>query len=228
MFPLRDNVASRSFAIANYGIVAANVAAFFHEIKLDQAGLLEHFIESRALIPLVFWQNPWAQWPAIFYSMFLHGGWMHIIGNMWFLLVFGNSVEDRIGHFRYLIFYLLSGVFAALSQAYLFPTSRVPMIGASGAIAGVLGGYFLLFPRARILALWPIWIFIRVIEIPAFFYLAFWFLLQAFQGVGPLAMAHRGVEAGGVAWWAHAGGFIAGAILIGFFPKRRRFAYRTS
>lgn len=222
MFPIKDNVPSRAFPFGNTLLIAANLAAFYYELRLDQRGLLQPFINTRALIPTAFWNDPRAQWQTIYYAMFLHGGWMHIIGNMWYLWIFGRSVENRLGSLSYVVFYLLAGTLASLSQAYFFPESRMPMIGASGAIAGILGAYFLLYPRAHVLTLIPFGFFSRFVEVPALLFLAFWFLLQAFQGVGSLALAHHAGEAGGVAWWAHAGGFVAGAVLIPFFPKRRR------
>ncbi|PWT91234.1 MAG: rhomboid family intramembrane serine protease, partial [Acidobacteria bacterium] len=151
----------------------------------------------------------------IFSSMFLHGGWLHVLGNMWFLYIFGDNVEDRVGHVGYIFFYLLCGICAALTQTLLSPHSAVPMVGASGAIAGILGAYFLLFPSARILTLVPIFIFIQLIEIPAFVFLIIWFLLQF------LMMTPAQAGEGGVAFLAHIGGFIAGMVLIFFFKKRQ-------
>jgi membrane associated rhomboid family serine protease len=222
MFPIKDSVPSRSFPFGNTLLIAANFAAFYYELRLDRRGLLEPLIRARALVPAAFWDDPGAHWQTVYTAMFLHGGWMHVIGNMWYLWIFGRSVEGRLGPVSYLAFYLLAGTLASLSQAYFFPESRLPMIGASGAIAGVLGAYFLLYPGASVLTLIPFGFFSRIVEIPALLFLVFWFLLQAFQGVGSLALAYRAGETGGVAWWAHAGGFVAGAILIPFFPKRRR------
>jgi membrane associated rhomboid family serine protease len=199
------------------------MAAFAYELRLARGNFLGRFIDARALIPAVFWSNPAAHWPTIYAAMFLHGSWIHIIGNMWYLGIFGRSVEDRLGHLSYLVFYFLTGTLAALSEAYFFPESSVPMIGASGAIAGVLGAYFLLYPRASVLALVPFGFFSRFLEIPAFIFLAFWFVLQAFEGAGSLGLARHAGEAGGVAWWAHAGGFIAGALLVVAFPKKKRY-----
>ena len=154
---------------------------------------------------------------TIFTSMFMHGGWLHIIGNMLFLWIFGNNIEDSVGHFRFIFFYLLCGIAAAAAQVAIAPDSTVPMIGASGAVSGVLGAYLLLFPRARILVLLPIWIFWRVFEVPAVLMLIFWFGIQLLSG-----LAVRGANvSGGVAFWAHVGGFVAGVVLILFFKKRR-------
>jgi membrane associated rhomboid family serine protease len=154
--------------------------------------------------------------------MFLHGGWMHIIGNMWSLWIFGDNVEDRMGRTGFLCFYLLSGLTAGVLHIAFNPSSRIPTVGASGAIAGVMGAYLLLFPHARVLTLVPIFIFIQTIELPAVFFLGFWFLTNLLSGIGSLA-AHTG--AGGVAWWAHIGGFLVG--LLWALPLRRRDARRS-
>jgi membrane associated rhomboid family serine protease len=152
--------------------------------------------------------------------MFWHGGWLHLIGNMLYLWIFGDNVEDRLGHFRYLIFYLVAGIAAALTQVALDPSSRLPTIGASGAIAGVLGAYLISFPRSRVLTLIPIIIFPWFVEIPAVIYLAFWFIMQLLEGVGQLGAP---AQVGGVAVWAHIGGFISGAVLVKLMePARRR------
>jgi membrane associated rhomboid family serine protease len=148
--------------------------------------------------------------------MFLHGGWLHIIGNMLYLWIFGNNVEDSIGHFKFIVFYLLCGIAAAAAQVAISPDSTVPMIGASGAISGVLGAYLLLLPRARVLVLFPIWIFWRVFYVPAMLMLVLWFGMQLLSG---LAVLHVDVN-GGVAFWAHVGGFVAGILLVPVFKKR--------
>jgi hypothetical protein len=149
--------------------------------------------------------------------MFLHGGWMHLIGNMWFMWIFGDNVEDRMGHGGFLVFYLLCGIAASVANMALMPHSHMPTIGASGAIAGVLGAYFLLYPGARILTLIPIFIFIRFVELPAFVFLGFWFVMQFFSG----AAAITGGNTSNVAFWAHVGGFVAGMVLLGLFARRR-------
>jgi membrane associated rhomboid family serine protease len=153
--------------------------------------------------------------------MFLHGGWMHVLGNMLYLWIFGDNVEDRMGHGRFLAFYLLCGVAAAMLQVAFSPGSSVPMVGASGAIAGVLGAYLVMFPHSRILTLVPIFVVVQIIEVPALYFLGFWFLLQLFGGVGSLS---RTADVGGVAFWAHAGGFLAGVVAVWFFrrPERQR------
>lgn len=220
MFPLRDNIPSRRFPFVNYAIIIVNVLIFLKEAQLASAGRLEPFIYSFGLVPAHFLGDPVANVGSVFSMMFLHGSWGHLIGNMWFLYVFGDNVEDNLGHARYLFYYLLMGVGAAAAQIAAGPNSRLPMVGASGAIAGVLGSYFVLYPRARVVTAFVIVIFIRVVEIPAFFFLGFWFLMQAVNGFGALsAQALRG-EVGGVAWWAHAGGFAAGFLLIPFFRRK--------
>lgn len=158
--------------------------------------------------------------------MFIHGGWLHIIGNMWYLWIFGDNVEDRLGHIRFLIFYLLCGVGAGIVHTFLNSASVVPSVGASGAIAGVLGAYAISYPTARVLTLVPILFFIQIIEIPAAFVLGFWFLMQFLSGTASLAVA-TSANAGGVAWWAHVGGFVIGMLLIGRLARRLRYGYRN-
>jgi membrane associated rhomboid family serine protease len=156
--------------------------------------------------------------------MFLHGSWFHIIGNMWFLWIFGNNVEDAMGHFRFVVFYLLCGVAAALAQVAADPRSGIPMVGASGAIGGVMGAYVLLYPRVHVHLLVVLGFYVNTIAVPAFLMLGYWFALQLLSGVGTL-----GMQGGGVAFWAHAGGFVAGAILVFVFRNRRlleRHPYR--
>lgn len=222
MIPLRDNIPSRKFPIINYLLIAANVALFFYQLTLASQFLLDDFIYSYGVVPVLLTTNPAFHWFSIFSSQFLHGGWMHLIGNMLYLYIFGDNVEDRFGHSNYLLFYLSCGVAAALAQIFFHPYSKIPMIGASGAIAGVLGAYFLFYPRARVLTLIPLGIFSRIIEIPAFLFLGFWFLMQTFSGTAALYTA-RAMEqdVGGVAWWAHAGGFVAG-VLFALLLKIKR------
>ena len=157
-------------------------------------------------------------------SMFLHGSWMHVIGNMWFLWIFGDNIEDHLGHFKYLVFYVISGLGAAFAQLILNPYSRVPTVGASGAIAGVLGAYFVLYPRARVLIWFPIFFFFYL---PAWVMLGYWFLMQFVSGAAS-SIAYYNDTHGGVAFWAHVGGFVAGIVLIKLFPERpRRYRYGT-
>jgi membrane associated rhomboid family serine protease len=156
-------------------------------------------------------------------SMFLHGSWLHVIGNMWFLFIFGDNVEDRMGPIRFLVFYLASGVVAGLCQFLLFPSSRVPTVGASGAIAGVLGAYFLLYPRARVITLVFLFIIPWMIEIPALIYLGIWFLMQLGSGLMNLGQLGAGADLGGIAWWAHIGGFGFGLLTVRLFAMGRRY-----
>ncbi len=224
MFPIRDSVPSRTFPFVNYALIALNLVVFFYELQLSGVGQLDPFLKSFGLVPARFLADPLTQLPTVFSSMFLHGGWAHIIGNMWFLHVFGDNVEDNLGHVRYFFYYLLMGAGAAATQIAANPMGQLPMVGASGAIAGILGSYFVLHPGGRVLTFFVFVVFVRFVEIPAFFFLGFWFVMQAVNGYGALtAQAMRG-EMGGVAWWAHAGGFAAGFLLI-FLFKRRKPSY---
>jgi len=219
MFPLYDTVRSRTFPLINLTLVLVNVLAFLYELQLDPA-VLEDFIFTWGLIPAHLVSDPSNTWTNIFSSMFLHGGWFHVISNMWVLLIFGDNVEGGMGSIRYLIFYLLSGVAAGLLQTYVMPTSIVPMIGASGAVAGVLGAYLILFPHSRVASLVPILFIFTIVEIPAVLFLIFWFFSQLYSGLGSL----QGGGESGVAWWAHVGGFAFGVLMVFFF--RRRAPYR--
>ena len=217
MIPLRDDNPTRTFAFVTVAIIALNAVVFWHELTLPGAGQVEAFVGNFALTPAHLTRMPSREaYLTIFTSMFLHGSWLHIIGNIWFLWIFGNNIEDSVGHFRFIFFYLLCGIAAAAAQVAISPESTTPMIGASGAISGVLGAYLLLFPRARVVVLLPIWIFWRLVEVPAVLMLIFWFGIQLLSG-----LAVRGVNlTGGVAFWAHVGGFVAGMVLILFFKKR--------
>jgi membrane associated rhomboid family serine protease len=223
MFPLYDTVRSRTFPLINLTIILANVLAFLYELRMDPA-ILKEFIFTWGLIPAHFISDPNATWETIFSSMFLHGGWFHIINNMWVLLIFGDNVEAGMGKIRYLIFYLLSGVAAGLLQTYILPNSLDPMIGASGAVAGVLGAYLVLFPRSRIASLVPILFIFTIVEIPAMLFLLFWFVSQLYSGW----LAIQGSDGSGIAWWAHIGGFAFGVLMVFFFRKRTpyRIDYR--
>ncbi len=216
MFPLYDTARSRRFPLVNWTLVILNGLVFYHELTLSEAKLIR-FIYDWGLIPAQLALDSLDSWIRLFVSMFLHGGWFHIISNLWILIIFGDNVEDRMGGTRYLIFYLLSGIAAALLQAFLHPASAIPMVGASGAIAGVLGAYLLLFPHARVASLVPIFFTFTVIELPALIFLGLWFVLQLFQGW----LALGGAEMGGVAWWAHIGGFIFGLTMAPLFVRRR-------
>ena len=240
MIPLRDNAAPRRLTPINLALIAANIAVFLYEISLGPS--IAIFAERFALVPaavtralstnVLAWHGSGAHrgFDALeplmttVTSMFIHGGFWHIAGNMLYLFIFGAAVEYRMGSARYLIFYLAAGIAAALATVWIAPESNVPVIGASGAIAGVLGAYFIFYPRGRILTILPIFIFIQFIEIPAVIYLLFWFALQFYAG---LEEGGRAGAMGGVAWWAHVGGFMFGVatgpmLAINRPPRRRR------
>ncbi|PZM81553.1 MAG: rhomboid family intramembrane serine protease [Candidatus Melainabacteria bacterium] len=220
MFPLRDSQPSGTIPIVTYLIIAINVLLFLFEVSLGDQDL-STFLRNFGLVPEVFLQQfgPYEVF-TLFSCMFLHGGWMHLISNMWALFIFGDNIEDKLGHFGYILFYLLCGVCAGLTQVFMSQGSAVPTIGASGAIAGVLGGYIISYPTARVLTAIPIFIVIRLVEIPASVYLGFWFISQFFTGFA--SIAREPGEEGGVAWWAHVGGFIAGLILVKIMSFRRQ------
>jgi membrane associated rhomboid family serine protease len=226
MFPLKDDIPSRTFPFVTVSIVALNVLAFLYQVSLGigspgAARAAQEFIEEFGLIPCRLTGacvDPVAGLPSpyvtILSSMFLHGGLLHVGGNMLYLWIFGDNVEDTLGHFRFIIFYLLSGLAAALAQTAIAPSSMIPMIGASGAVAGVLGAYLILFPHARILTLLIIGFFVRLVYIPAVIVLGFWAVVQFFSGFMTLGVATGGAPGGGVAFWAHVGGFVAGIVLL--------------
>ncbi len=214
MFPLYDTARSHKFPVINILLIGINALAFYGEIGMEPAEL-ENFIFANGLIPAQFLADMNGEWMTILSSMFLHGGWFHILSNMWVLFIFGDNIESRMGGIRYLVFYLLSGVAAALLQTYILPSSTVPMIGASGAVAGVLGAYLIMFPNSRIASLVPIFFIFTLVEIPAFIFLVFWFISQLYSGL----FALQG-SAGGVAWWAHIGGFVFGILIASFFRRR--------
>src|SRR5438094_890155 len=221
MIPLRDLNPTRTTPVVNYLIIALNIVAFLWELQFGR--YLEQALFRVAFIPMLFWQ-PGYFVPSIvkiFISMFLHGGLMHIGSNMLYLWIFGDNIEDQLGHGRYLFFYLICGFGATLSHAFFNAGSRVPAIGASGAIAGVLGAYLILFPRARVTTIIPLFVFITVRDLPAVVILGLWFVLQLFSGVGSLSVAAQ-EQAGGVAYFAHIGGFVLGMILIKIMIPRRR------
>jgi rhomboid family protein len=215
MIPLRATIPSRSFPTMTLALIVVNVLAFLYELGLGSA--LDQFLLAHGFVPAVYFYQaqvqPWdlpARFTPIVGSMFLHGGWLHLIGNMWVLWIFGDNVEDRLGKGVYLLYYLVCGLVAAYVHFLTGPRSEVPVIGASGAIAGVMGGYCVLFPRARVVVLVPIFVFLRIVTIPAVLFLAFWFFAQLLNGMAASA-AHFG---GGVAWWAHVGGFAAGVLMV--------------
>ena len=220
MIPLKDDNPTTTTPFVTVGLVAINVAVFVYELMLPPEAL-ETFVYKMAVIPAEVTQGV-SLGPhlpvglTLLTSMFLHGGPMHLVGNMLYLWIFGNNVEDQTGHLRFVLFYLICGLAAAGTQILVSPSSQVPMIGASGAIAGVLGAYMLLFPHARVLTLIPIFIFIRLVYLPAALMLGFWFVYQLLlSGIGGPP------EGGGVAFFAHIGGFVAGMILIWIFRRRR-------
>ena len=223
MLPLRDDQARYSTPWVNNFLIGLNLLIFLFEATLDRQSLntlihqfgvvpyhLAAFLAGSTRYPL----------PAIvvpfFTSMFLHGSWMHVIGNMWFLFIFGDNVEDYLGHFKYLVFYILTGLIAMSTQVAINLHSTVPTLGASGAIAGVLGAYFILYPRARVLT----WFFVFVVWVPAWIILGYWFVLNFLSGTAT-ALAVQGQNVGGVAFWAHVGGFVSGALLVKVFGERR-------
>jgi membrane associated rhomboid family serine protease len=219
VIPIHDLNPRRSAPVVTILLIAANALLFFYELSLGER--LEGFLVSSAFAPARVGEGiPQAAGSALL-SMFLHGGWGHFLGNMLFLWVFGDNVEDRLGHFRYLLFYLLAGYVATFAHAWFSPLSTVPAIGASGAISGVLGAYLFLHPKARIVTVVWFLFFIRFIEIPALVYLPIWFAIQLFSGVSSL-QATQDVAAGGVAFWAHIGGFVAGPLLLLLLGGGRR------
>jgi membrane associated rhomboid family serine protease len=219
VIPLRDINVRHTFPAVTIALIVANVAVFFYELSMG--GRLHEFFLQSAFIPREYFEGGGvaSQARPVMISMFLHGGWLHLLGNMLYLWIFGDNVEDRMGHFRFLGFYVVCGWIATLAHAYTNPESAIPAIGASGAISGVLGAYLVMFPRARVLTLIPLGFFIRITELPAMAVLGLWFLLQLISGVGVLG-AQAG--AGGVAWWAHIGGFVAGMFLGFFFRYPRK------
>ena len=211
MIPLRDVIPSRTTPYITVTIIVLNAIAWLYEIALPHESLNE-FLTIYGVVPAYF------AWPTLITSMFLHGSSSHVIGNMWYLWIFGDNVEDRVGHGRFIVFYLLCGVAAALGQVAVDPESMLPTIGASGAIAGVMGGYFVLYPQSRVLTLIPLIIFWEIVELPAIFLLGFWFLMQLFSA-GAIA-ATTSSQGGGVAFMAHVAGFVTG--LLGVFVFRKR------
>ncbi|WP_018086563.1 rhomboid family intramembrane serine protease [Desulfurispora thermophila] len=225
MIPLRDSTRSLRRPYVNWFLIALNLYIFIHEIMLPR-GMLNQLFLQYGLIPAdVFYVlatgGPLAPVLLTFITAtFLHGGWLHVLGNMLYLFIFGDNVEDRLGHFRYLLFYLTAGVVAGVVQVLVDPTSQVPVVGASGAVAGVLGAYFVTFPRARVLTLVPILFFFTIIEVPAVIFLAIWFILQVFNGTASINQS-----ADMVAWWAHIGGFIFGMLAIKVLMSSRASYY---
>lgn len=212
MFPLGDdNSARRSLPIVTFGLIALNVLIFFVELNGGQA-----FIREWAFIPRRFGENPVGDAHTIFSAMFMHAGWLHLGGNMLYLWIFGDNVEDAFGPFKFLVFYLICGVAATFAQFAVTPSSNIPNVGASGAIAGVLGGYLLMFPHARVRVL----MYNQIVAMPALFVLGLWIVLQIFSGVGSIAQTSQTQDTGGVAYMAHVGGFAAGFVLTFLLRNR--------
>jgi membrane associated rhomboid family serine protease len=220
MIPLRDNVKSSRFPLMSVVIIGVNIVVFVFELALDQPSLYEFFMEY-GVVPQKVTASLFMGGTALSLvtAMFIHGGWAHIIGNMLYLWVFGDNVEDALGRFGFLLFYIGTGFVGNMAHVLTNSQSTVPTVGASGAVAGVLGAYFLLYPRARVLTLVPLGIFLHLVELPAFFLLLLWFVLQLTYGILDL-----GVQVTqGVAWWAHVGGFASGILLIRVLPLRTRW-----
>lgn len=237
MIPIRDDTPRFSTPYVTYFIIALNTVVFLLELSVGSQGHreLDSLVYQFGVVPRHF-QLALAGSPrydlagqslTILTSMFLHGGWLHIIGNMWFLWIFGDNIEDRLGHFLYLVFYLVSGFAASVAHILLNGNSNVPTVGASGAIAGVMGAYLVLYPKARVLTLVPLIVFFTFWWLPAWIFLGYWFLLQFLSGTAT-SIAQTSSQSGGVAFWAHVGGFIAGIVLIKILPERRgRYRYAS-
>jgi|SRR5579875_938073 len=224
--PLNDNIRRQTFWFSTFALIALNAAVFAFELSLGPS--INRFILTFGLIPAryttphgaIIMTNPANFLVPVFTSMFIHGGWLHLIGNMLFLFVFGRSVEDRFGHGQFLLLYFLSGFGAAITSIYFSMGSRVPTIGASGAVAGVLGAYLVSFPTARITTLIPLFIIFWTVRIPAVLMLVYWFAIQFVMGYQMLAI--ESATGGGVAWWAHVGGFLLGMAIAVVLPKSSR------
>ncbi|NMG07336.1 rhomboid family intramembrane serine protease [Brasilonema sp. UFV-L1] len=222
MFPLYDENPTRITPFITYGLIGMNVLVFLHEVSLSNAQI-QQFFQLYAVVPRELTNNFAGEWTTLFTSQFLHGGWWHLISNMVFLWVFGNNIEDRLGHFKYLIFYLSCGALAALCQWVIGVNSTIPSLGASGAIAGILGAYIIRFPDTKVMSLIFLGIFITTIRVPALILIGLFFVQNVISGLANLqAAANMSVETGGVAYWAHIGGFVFGVILgplLGLFRR---------
>lgn len=228
MIPIKDDIPSRTFPVVNIFLIIMNI--FFFLIEVSMGERLTVLFNNFGVIPAKFFASYYIIQDRVIYvgladrivplftSMFLHGGWFHLFGNMLYLWIFGDNVEDRMGHLRYLIFYILCGIIANITHILFTPTSNIPSVGASGAIAGVLGAYLLLYPTARVVLLVILFFWIDFITLPAILVLGLWFVVQFFSGLASLGV--QSVSSGGVAWWAHIGGFIAGMALLFIFKKR--------
>ena len=211
MIPLRDVIPSRTVPWVTYTLIGANALVFLYEFSLPSQAMVP-FVFNFGLVPAQF------SWASAFTAMFIHGGWMHLIGNLMSLWIFGDNVEDRMGHGRFAVFYVLAGLAGNLAQTAAVPGSTVPLIGASGAIAGVMGAYLVLFPYSRILVLVFLFVYVDLIEIPAVMFLGFWFVMQLLSGVGQLA----NIPGANVGFWAHIGGFLTGVLGVWIFKRPER------
>ncbi|MDI6738778.1 MAG: rhomboid family intramembrane serine protease [Candidatus Edwardsbacteria bacterium] len=216
MIPLKDDIPSARFPAVNTALIVVSSLVFLFEAGLG--GGLGPFVYRHGVVPSRLLSHGFADWGTILTSMFLHGGWAHVIGNMLYLYIFGDNIEDAMGHVRYLLFYLLCGFGASWAHVLAGPGSAVPTIGASGAIAGVLGAYLILYPRAGVLTLIPLGFFFRIVRVPAVVVLGFWIVLQIILGLISLPLA--GGARGGTAWFAHIGGFVAGVAMVKLFAGR--------
>lgn len=230
MLPIRDNIRSNSFPIINWSIIVINSLVFLYESSLSPAAL-DRLIQVFGLIPArLHLDNPAILLAhpvpvlTLFTHMFLHGGWFHVLSNLWILFIFGDNIEDRMGSGRYTVFYIIGGLSAGLMQSWVAPQSRVPSIGASGAIAAVLGAYILLYPRARVITLIPLLFIPWFIEIPSVIFIGIWFVSQLFSGIASLGLP-QSASMGGIAWFAHIGGFLFGLFFCKLFTPRKHPAY---
>ncbi len=212
MFPIRDTITYHGATVATIGMIVLNGLAYFYQLSLGVAAFPEIFY-TYGFIPFFFFENPSGEFYTIFTSMFVHGSFTHLLGNVWFLWVFGPAVEGRLGFRRFMLLYLLSGLAAALLQGFSMPENTIPMVGASGAVSGILGAYLVLFPRARVLTIIPPFIFF-FFWLPAPIYLGYWALIQFIYALTGLP---------GVAWWAHVGGFLLGLVLIILMRPKRNY-----
>jgi len=235
MFPIRDDQPRYSTPYINGFLIGLNIFIFLlqwlqmvQDPRLADVTARQFGVVPAHLVEFLHGSSRYSFGQIVlpfFTSMFLHGGWMHVLGNMWFLYIFGDNVEDYLGHFKYLLFYIIAGLMAMATQVMIYPFSNLPTVGASGAIAGVLGAYFILYPRARVLT----WFFVFLFYLPAWVMLGYWFVFQFFAGAASLSMVRPGHDVGGVAVWAHVGGFVAGMIMVKLFGERSRrypYAYR--
>jgi len=235
MLPIKDDQPRYSTPYVTWFLIGLNILIYFLEWSQQMADprganlMVQQFGEVPAHLSAFLSGTSRYTLPQVivpfFTSMFLHASWLHVLGNMWFLFIFGDNVEDYLGHFKYLVFYLLAGLLAMSTQVAIYPHSNIPTVGASGAIAGVLGAYFLLYPRARVLT----WFFVFILYLPAWIVLGEWIVLQFFYGAATLSMERAGRDVGGVAFWAHVGGFASGLVMVKLFGERQRrypYAYR--